>query len=37
MNMKIWITAIAIGTTGVAALAHSGATGVVLELSLIHL
>ena len=31
MNMKIWITAIAIGTTGVAALAHSGATGVVLE------
>lgn len=31
MNMKIWITAIAIGTTSVAALAHSGATGVVLE------
>jgi len=31
MKMKIWIAAIAIGTTGVAAWAHSGATGVVLE------
>lgn len=31
MQMKIWITAVAISAVGLAALAHSGATGVMKE------